>query len=74
MKILCKSSFVIRNGNIHFEKGKYYPFFVEKHEETGLDVYYVGSEKHPMLKRTIEENFDFISHVRDKKIDLILNK
>lgn len=71
MKIRCKCDWSLSN-NFRFESGKYYTVFIEKHIDTGTDIYYVGDMEMPMIKTSLEKYFDTIQLIREEKLKKLL--
>jgi len=73
MQARCKSDFKIGNqyGAI-YQKDNWYDYYIEIHEETGREIYYVDGQ--PMLVRTFKENFDDIQAIREEKLNQLLNE
>lgn len=82
MKVRCISSFGVRNNSafwtrrsskdFQFLKDSWYDFTIQKHEETGQDIYCVDGL--PMMKRTFDQNFDTTSLIREEKLKNLLDE
>lgn len=74
----CRCKVAISIPDIIFIQGNYYTYRVETHEETGNKIYFVQySEKQkielPMMEDKFHEYFDNIQHLREEKLNKILN-
>ena len=91
MTCRCREEFSINGHNspIFFRKDNFYEYRTERHEETGILLYYILKPKHkptlglrfvinddeefPFVENSFLHHFDNIQELREDKLNQILN-
>lgn len=72
----CRCKVPIEILDIVFIQGNYYTYRTSIHEETGHKVYFVQYSENgelPMIENKFLKCFDNIQHLREEKLNKILN-